>query len=322
MVDVATLQQVALATGGSRGGRADHHLGWPRAAEPDRRRSTRSARPSRRQVVGTNPPDASVTPLPLPYLSVVVRRRRAGRLARPQGACVNPANYKLVGANGGAVAAVGLVYNASSRTVLLEFGTLLPDTYTLSVSNVASTDGVAMQTPYVTTFQALGDLTGIVGITVTGTRTDRTNNTVSYTVTLTNNGTRPLSLPAVLVLDPNNGTLGLPQGTTGETDDGRYLIDLSGELPANGILAPGASVDGDTVTITTTNNDRADFTIGVSAASVADVAPVFVTTPPKATAVGQTFTYQAQATSATGNALIYNLLSGPAGLTINPQPAS
>ncbi len=315
MVDVATLQQVALATGGSRGGvlitTSDGRVLLSQTNEVDQ--ISPAFAPS---VVATNPPASAVVPLPLPFISVTFDQDMSVDGAQ-SGNVLNTANYKLVGAAQGTIAVQSVVYNAATRTVLLAFGPLLPDAYTLTVTGVVSSNNIALPHPYVTTFQGLGDLAAVVDIKIDDTRTDRTTGTISYDLTLTNISTSNLFLPAVLVLDPASGTTGLPQGTLGRTDDGRYLIDLSADLPENGILAPGASIVGTTVTINNSGNSQADFSIGVSGTTAPTFPPAFTSTPPTSTAVGATFHYTAVASDPHNDAILYRVLSGPAGLTID-----
>ena len=56
-------------------------------------------------------------------------------------------------------------------------------------------------------------------------------------------------LPVVLHLTPINQFAGEPQGNQGRAPDGSFLIDLSGNLPANGILEPGQTSSGRTITV-------------------------------------------------------------------------
>ena len=53
----------------------------------------------------------------------------------------------------------------------------------------------------------------------------------------------------IVVLDPRNGYNGIPAGAIGQTPDGRWLIDLSADLPPGGKLSPGQSTTGHTITI-------------------------------------------------------------------------
>ena len=288
MVDVATLQQVALATGGSRGGvlitTSDGRVLISQTTEVDQISPAFAP-----QVVSTNPPNNAVTPLPVPYVEVTFSEAMSTDPSLA-GNVLNAANYSLVGATEGTFAPQSVVYDAVTHSVLLAFGNLLPDTYTLTVTGVLSAQGIALPTPYVTKFQGLGDLAAVIGVTIDDTRTDPTTGTISYDLTLTNISGDNLFLPAVVVLDPSTGTTGLPQGMAGRTDDGRYLIDLSANLPANGI--PGAGCVrhcGDTITINDSGNTEANFSIGVSGVTV-PVPPVTFTTArrPRIPPSGQT----------------------------------
>ena len=318
MVDVATLQTVALATGGTRGGvvitTADGRVLLSQTNGVDVIAPAYAP-----AVIGTNPPNAAVEPLPLPYLTVTFDEDMLADAATDPASVLNPANYTLVGATGGAQAVQSVQYDAATHTALLSFGTLLADSYTLTVgTGVESAAGIALPAAYVTSFTGLGDITGLVSIAVTDTRYDSTTETVSYDLTITNTSGVPLHLPAELVLDPLRDTTGLPQGISGRTDDGRYLIDLSGSLPADGTLLPGGTVAGKTVSIVTADKTRTDFAIGVSATTDPNHAPAFTSTPPTDAVIGQPFSYQATASDADGNAIIYYVLTGPKGLVVDP----
>jgi hypothetical protein len=319
MVDVATLRTVALATGGTRGGdlitTSDGRVLISQSHEVDVVNPVFA--PS---VIATNPPDKAVLPLPLPYLSVTFDQDMLAANATAAGSVLNPANYVLTGAVVGAVTPTAIVYDAATRTVLLTVGTLLADTYTLTIrSTVASAAALTLGKDYTVSFQGLDDLTGRVAIRIAGTRFDRQTGLISYDLTITNTSGSDLIIPALLVLDPRNGATGLPQSTTGRTDDGRWLVDLSASLPANGKLAVGASITGTTVSISTPDRHREDFSVGVTANAAPNHAPTFTTTPPTAAiSVGSVFTYAARATDADGNAIIYRLLDGPDNMTMDP----
>ena len=95
------------------------------------------------------------------------------------------------------------------------------------------------------------------------------------------------------------------------------MIDLSSALPASGILESGQSTIGRTVTIATGGGQRLSFVPGIVAGTVPDTAPAFTSTPPTTAQVGQAFVYQAAATDAEGQDVVFNLLTAPDGMTIN-----
>src|SRR3546814_8673975 len=87
----------------------------------------------------------------------------------------------------------------------------------------------------------------LVDVLFTNTRLDRLTGTVSYDVTITNKTDGPITLPALLTIDPLGGFTGVPIDVAGQSSDGRWLLDLAASLPAGGILEAGQSTPGRTV---------------------------------------------------------------------------
>ncbi|MBS0640237.1 MAG: putative Ig domain-containing protein, partial [Proteobacteria bacterium] len=317
MVDVATLRQVALATGGTRGGMitttSDGRVLLSQTNEVDVLNPVYA--PS---VVATNPPDQSSIPLPFPFISVTFDSDMFAGTGTEAGSVLNAANYVLHGAAVGDVAATTIVYDASNRTVMLSFGNMLPDDYTLTIkSALLSSYGLHLVADKVIQFEALADLSAVLGVTFTTTRFDRNTGVVSYDVTVTNLSDAPIVLPALLLLDPLDGYAGIPALNAGRTDDGRWLIDLSGAMPPGGQLASGATTSGRTVAIATPDNRRVEFSTGVAASTALNLSPSFTSTPPTTATAGQDFVYDAAASDPEGQAILYHLLTGPAGMTID-----
>src|SRR5262249_30820452 len=147
MVDVATLQQVAVAQGGTRGfdvvttsdGRVlisqSHQVDVLEPVVP----------PS---VVAVNPPPNSIAALPLVFLDVVFDQARFAGAANDSSSVTDPANYTLVGAATGAVTVESVQYDPSTRTALLLVSGLSADQYTLTVSSsIVSANRVALVSP-------------------------------------------------------------------------------------------------------------------------------------------------------------------------------
>ena len=100
LVDVATLQQVALASGGSRGGvlitTSDGRVLLSQTTEIDQ--IAPAFAPS---VVATNPPNGAVVPAAGALSLRDLRRRRARPDGMTGGSVLNPANYTLTGVGTG-----------------------------------------------------------------------------------------------------------------------------------------------------------------------------------------------------------------------------
>src|SRR5205823_6971396 len=110
---------------------------------------------------------------------------------------------------------------------------------------------------------------------------------------------------------------GEPLGAQGRAADGSWLIDLSSSLPVTGILQPGQSSNGRTVTVRTPNHHPIAFDAGVSGVLAGNNPPVFSSIPPNAAAVGQAFAYQAAASDLDGDSLSYLLVRAPTGMTVD-----
>jgi len=317
MVDVATLQRIAVARGGTRGDvvitTTDGRVLLSQSDQVDVLNPAFA--PS---VVASLPVPGAILPLPLPFISLTFDQDMYIGAATDSDSILNPTNYRLVGAGTGVHVIQHLVYDAATRTVLLNVGNLMPDAYTLTIDDrVKSVFGKHLVTDHVTTFEAISDLTAYIDIEFGATRFDRTLNTVSYDVTITNTGDMAIILPMLLVLDPRDGYAGIPNGLTAPSDDGRWLINLKDALPAGNRLERGQSISGFTISVKTPDRRRVDFDTGVSAGSELNHAPAFDTDPPLQAQVGTPFTYDANASDADGHTIAYHLLTGPTGMTID-----
>ncbi|HWY88731.1 MAG TPA: pre-peptidase C-terminal domain-containing protein, partial [Gemmataceae bacterium] len=132
MIDVATLQQVALASGGTRGDEiktsADGRVFISQSHQVD---VLNPIQPP--HVAGTNPPPQGIVSLPLGSVSVTFDEDMLVGDPTDPHAVVNPANYQLTGDNSGAVTITSVSYDAATRTALLEFNNPNADHYTLKV---------------------------------------------------------------------------------------------------------------------------------------------------------------------------------------------
>jgi hypothetical protein len=61
------------------------------------------------------------------------------------------------------------------------------------------------------------------------------------------------------------------------------------------------------------------FNVIVEPAPVTNTAPVIISTPVTTATLGQTYSYRVTATDAPGDTLTFSLVSGPAGMSINPS---
>jgi hypothetical protein len=232
---------------------------------------------------------------------------------------LNPVQYRLTGTTSGAVAIRAVSYDSASRTAGLTVDALLPDTYQLQVlKTVESQRGVAMAEDYSSSFVAVSDFSALVRFEFFNSRMLRSAGTISYDVTITNITSNDLLLPLVLVLDPARNYSGVPEDALPRDDSGVFFIDLSGSLPEQGRLRPNQTTLGRTVTIRNPTGQRVDLGHGVFTLPYPNEAPEFTSTPVAVATVGQPYSYQAVAKDPDGVALVYLLIEGPLGMSVDP----
>ena len=316
MVELATMRQVAVAKGGTRGDvvvtTSEGRILLSQSDQVDV--ISLLTAPT---VIATNPPHNAVAVLPLPHLSVVFDHDMFVGDSDQSTSVLNLSNYYLIGTGLGGIPLKSATYQVDTHTVLLATPTLQPGHYELQISNIASTDGLTLPATYVTAFDAVSDFSALVDIEFSLTRADRSEQSVSYDVVVTNVSDRDLLLPLVLMLDPADGYTGVPRGAAGLTPGGQWLVDLSQSLSAGDVLTPGASTLGRTLTIDNPGNYSVNFTAGFSAQQGANQVPVFDSQPLENATVGQEYSYPAQAHDPDGTTVVYLLYRGPAGMTVD-----
>ncbi|MHC4994060.1 MAG: putative Ig domain-containing protein, partial [Planctomycetota bacterium] len=324
MVDLTTLQRVAIATGGTRGDivqtTTDGRVLLSHTNQIDVISPVIAPR-----VAETNPPHNAIVALPRGF--VIVTFDQDMNAADPAtldgpGSVLNPANFTLTADNGGAPVTLGIQsasYDSANRSVTLLFDALSPDIYTLEVFDTVESDaGVPLAEAYSATFTAVSDFSPFVALDFYNSRSQRSNNTISYDLTITNTSQTDLLLPMVLVLDPSVTYNGVPQDALPRDDSGVFFIDLSVSLPPDGRLKPGESTFGRTVTILNPDGLSVDLGHSVSALPYPNEAPVFITDPITAATAGQAYSYPAIAEDPDGIGVIYLLIRGPEGMAVDP----
>ncbi len=317
MVELASLRQVPVASGGTRGDAlittADGRVLLSQSHQVDV--LSLLVPPA---VIATNPPQDAVVVLPLPHLAAVFDHDMAYADPRQLTSVLNLNNYQLLATGLGNIPLKSATYQVETRTTFLVPPTLQPGHYELQIGNIASTDGLTLPATYVTTFDAVSDFSALVDIEFSLTRADRSEQSVSYDVVVTNVSDRDLLLPLVLMLDPAEGYTGVPRNAAGQTPGGQWLVDLSQSLSPGEVLAPGASTRGHTLTIDNPGGRSVDFVAGFSAQQGANQAPVFDSQPMTHATADQIYVYPAQAHDPDGAAVVYLLYEGPAGMTMDP----
>src|SRR5206468_2003801 len=132
MVDLAALQQVAVAAGGSRGENivttADGRVLLSQSHQIDILMPL-----SAPHIVAVSPPPDSVAALPLGQISIAFSTDMLQTSASDAGSVLNPTNYDLVGDTSGPVVIRAVAYDKATRTALVNFDGLTAEHYTLRV---------------------------------------------------------------------------------------------------------------------------------------------------------------------------------------------
>jgi hypothetical protein len=183
-------------------------------------------------------------------------------------------------------------YNPTTHTATLHFNGFEASEYQLIIDdNLQNPDGITLKAPYQVDFTAVSDFSELVDLEFTNTRSDRTNETISFDVSLTNQTDYDLSLPLNLVLQPgNNSETAQPTEYTSINDTGAYWIDLSDTLP-DGILKPGESITEQTVTIYNPDDLRFEYEPGIYTLPTTNQAPVFTSEPVTTATAGESYVY-------------------------------
>jgi YD repeat-containing protein len=317
MVDVATLRTLPVAQGGSRGDvlitTSDGRLLISQSLQVDLLGQIGGP-----AVLATNPPADGLVSLPLPIITVTFDQDMFVGNATQIGSVVNPNNYLLTGQQHGEQLIHNVVYDTGARTAILSLANLPADHYELTVvESVQNVEGLTLTRRYQTEFTAVTDFSGFIDVAFDRSRSDRSDDTVSYDVVVTNIGDTSLRLPVVLEIDPASGFDGLPADAAGQTSDGRWLIDLSASVLNSQQLAPGESTQGQTVTLLNPHQQQIDVGHSVSALPGVNEAPVFDSDPVTAAVVDQPYAYDANAHDPDDESLTYLLNRAPSGMSID-----
>ena len=274
------------------------------------------------QILGVNPPPGTSVILPQSEIRITFDEAMNASNAQSNStlftnSVVNPSNYTLSGDRLGNIGIQSVTYDASAQVAIVKFNSLLPDNYHLKVSNqVKSVDGLNLVASYQESFTVFGDFASVVDLKFSGARADRLHHTISYDVSLENKTNRDVTLPLLLMLDPQLGVTAKP--LTARQQDGNYFIDLSLTLP-NGKLKAGQKITSRTLTIDNPDKLQADFTASIYAIPPGSQSPLINSAPVTAAKVGDVYRYQLVAASVnTSTDLGYLLTAAPTGMTIDP----
>ncbi|WP_372895479.1 putative Ig domain-containing protein, partial [Stieleria sp.] len=316
MVDLATRQQTPVATGGTRGdivqATADGRLLISQSNQVDVLQPLIAP-----QVAFTNPAENGVAALPLGSVQITFDQAMFVGGDEESGSVVNSNLYALQGVDSGTVQIESVSYDSAGQTVVLSFGALLPDVYTLTVdADVRSVQGIEMGTDFIASFTAVSDFTPFVDFEFGQARSDRTNQTISYDASLINRAPFDLSLPALLVVNPQDWFVGQPQDSARPSGSDLWLLDLSDQL-VDGRLRPGESVTGKTITVDNPEGQRLIFEYGLYTLPTVNQAPLFSSQPVVNAVVDEGYTYQAVANDPDGISIAYLLVDAPEGMSLD-----
>jgi hypothetical protein len=318
MVDLATLQQVALATGGTRGDEiktsADGRIFLSQSNQID---VLSPIQPPR--VASTNPAPQAVVSLPLGSLSATFDQAMLADNATDPNSVLNPANYSLTGEHAGPIAINGVAYDASSHRAVLTFDALTPDHHVLQVGTGAEgANGLGLVEAYTTDFRAVADFTSLVKTQFVNGRADAVAQTYSYDVTLANNTGYDLLAPLILTFDDLSPSGSQVENAVQQPGTGTWWVDLSGTV-ASGRFVAGQTTASTTITFSDPSGVRIGFQAGVLAMPAPSAPPVIDSQPIVTAAAGQPYQYQVAAHDPNNAALSYLLYRAPQGMTIDAQ---
>ncbi|MEM9827396.1 MAG: CARDB domain-containing protein, partial [Planctomycetota bacterium] len=325
MVDMATLQRLPLATGGTRGDAlettADGRILVSQSDAVDVIRPLSVPR-----ITATYPAPETTVALPLGMIAVSFSEDMFVGTGLETHSVTNPGNYAVRLADALTPEEHPVVtqvqYHASSRTAYVFVEGFSVGQQTLYIGQgVQSAGGFELPAGYEVPFQTVSEFTADVDFTLTGTRLDRAESTVTYEVEVTNAGDYDLLLPMTLTFDASDrrvtaGGAVPAQPAIPDGDQWQFTLDAS-ELPDQVRLRPGETTTARSVRFLAPGNVVPDFVPGFIAATTANLRPQFSSDPVVDAVAGQEYEYSAIADDPDGVAIAYLLHRGPDGLVVD-----
>lgn len=317
LVNLATLQQVAIARGGSRGDiirtTADGRVLLSQSHQID---VLNPIQPPR--VIASNPAPHSAVALPRQGLSLTFDQAMLDTSADDDHSVLNPDNYLVVGQDTGPIEIEAVAWDPASHTVLLAVAPLAPGRYRIeALPPLHSAEDQPLAESYVAEFLAVSDYSELLDVRFSRGRADAAMCTVSYDVIVENLSTYDLQAPVVLTLEGLQPAMAQATGGLLDPVTGDWQIDLTASLP-NGLLLAGSSTTGQSVTVFQPGPQRLEFTTGVLARPAPNQAPVFTSEPLTAANTGQAYSYEAAANDPDNRGVVYLLYDGPDGMSVHP----
>ncbi|HET7864109.1 MAG TPA: putative Ig domain-containing protein, partial [Burkholderiaceae bacterium] len=347
MVELQSHRVLQLATGGTRGESlfttADGRILVAQTNSIDEIAPIKAP-----HVLGSTITDGALVPLPLVQVAVTFDQAMwtgsSVSDATDPSSVLNVANYRLVstGVHTDLVLQPNSVrWDAGSRSAVLTLPNLPAGGWRLEVSSdIRSAAQLRLAESFIVAFTAVTDLSNLVRLDFADTRGNRLTGEVSYDVSITNIGVDDLRGPLMLLLDPGryfgNAVVGGTQGSGDQSD--LWIIDLSSALMArSGRLASGETLARQTVTVRPADvfgtapgtSALVKFNLGHGIYAVPydntpptlaiDGAAADAAALPQAIA-GQPYTATLRAQDSDGALFFWQIVQGPAGLTIEQDP--
>ncbi len=231
------------------------------------------------------------------------------------GSVLNPDNYRIANRQGQQIPVTGVVWDPATRSATLSVDPLTTEEYLIAIARQVSNEaGVQMAQRVESRFAVLLDFSDRVALEFTNVRSSAQDGTLRYDVRITNISDAPLPVPLRLVLDPDRAFGGTAIGAEQAGD--LWLLDLSGDLPASGTLAPGAAVTTTPVLALPRGSqigiDHALFSLPMPNSPPELTAPL-----PERAVVGETLSTRLQAVDPDGTSPVFVLLDAPEGLELS-----
>ena len=165
-------------------------------------------------------------------------------------------------------------------------------------------------------FSGLSDVSTSMTAVYGETSLDRQSNVLLVGLAVQNTGTYPVDAPLVAVITNLSDPSVRVRNSDGLTPGGLPYYDLSGFIGGN-TLAPGQSTAGRTLTFY--DPDGIQFTYELQILGQLNRPPTFTSNPNSEAIPGVAYVYQATASDPDNDALTFSLLTGPAGMSVDPS---
>ncbi|MCP4713252.1 MAG: hypothetical protein GY869_31865, partial [Planctomycetes bacterium] len=316
MVDLASMESVEIATGGSRGDFI--HVGPDGRVYITQGDQVDVLYPlTPPHIIATTPVDQMEFAPVINIATVVFDSDMKHDFSNDPNSVINPANYMLMDVSTQQPINIGaLTYNIDTRTVSVWFESLPADSYQLKISAALQNEmGINLESSYTVEFSVLIDLSDEIQPQYSNTQFDHDPMMVSFDAVVVNPLANNLLAPIRLVFEHIDGTDAALLNANGLTNDGYPYIELTSSL--NAVLAPGERTSVHTVSIANPNCEVIDFTARVVCGIAPNLRPIISSTPQGVAQVGQDYSYLVEAIDPEGGDMVFAMLGGPEGADLD-----